>query len=258
MLKSETVHLSGNSPNRRGSSSWSGLRSISGRPILCKGRSARAVGDDGECSRFPSLANLRFFVILTRSLDPTLLISNIGQDHRISLRYDLERAVPLASTGVGRRNDRVLRFLAEVVFQDSRAREFGIVVGILHLVTDLDKLIIERFETFADSISYGFGDLLLDQTRGERSECLVKKIVLAVTNGELERVDFDFNALDFEDIAAHLSSRSVQSLGMELDESSDSTTAKEDVRKTSIFDLGEPALLTVVESNITHVGLHLR
>jgi hypothetical protein len=84
----------------------------------------------------------------------------------------------------------VLQHLASTLaFGDFSAR---------HTVPDPYKLSVDVLHAGGDSTTNGLLDLFLDEASSERPESLVQKVVLRVSDGESESIDFHDNALDFE------------------------------------------------------------
>jgi hypothetical protein len=75
--------------------------------------------------------------------------------------------------------------------------------------------------------------------------------VLRVPNGEFQGVDFDVDLLDLEERPG------VVLGGYEVYGDVNSFTTNDNVCETRILEF-EPRLLLEVESNVAHVGLHLR
>lgn len=69
----------------------------------------------------------------------------------------------------------------------------------IHAVSDADKLSVDVLHTCGNGILDCLLNLLLDEAGDERLERLVEEVVLRVSNGELESVNFDVDVLDFED-----------------------------------------------------------
>jgi hypothetical protein len=67
-----------------------------------------------------------------------------------------------------------------------------------HAVPDSDELSVDVLHAGGDRAANGLLDLFLDEARSERLESLVQKVVLRVSDGEFESIDFDDDALHFE------------------------------------------------------------
>jgi hypothetical protein len=93
--------------------------------------------------------------------------------------------------------------------------------------------------------------LLLDQTGGERLECLVEEVVLRVADRELQRVDLDGDILNVVNRRLVLASR------LDVDLDGETFASEEDVGETRIADLGNTGLLVIVERDVTHVTLNV-
>jgi hypothetical protein len=90
---------------------------------------------------------------------------------------------------------------------------------------------ISPFESSADTILNGLGNLTLDEASGKRAESLVEDIVARVADRELESINLDVYILDTEQ--ALLRRLGVVDNG---DGGGDTTSTEEDVSKTGVFD----------------------
>lgn len=140
----------------------------------------------------------------------------------------------------------------------------------MHLVTNADELSIDVLQTGLDGVSDGLLDLLLDQTSSQWVESLVEKVVLGVTNVELEGVDLDLDIIDLEDGGVVLAGRDKSSGSLDKTSSThclsmmttadtygQATSTKKDIGDTTVAQLGDTTLLLEVEHDITHVSLDL-
>ena len=112
-------------------------------------------------------------------------------------------------------------------------------------------MLVDVLEASGDRVGDGLGDLLLHETSRKRAKGLVQQIVLAVTDGELERIDRNVHILDVEHAAAIPICRG------QVDLNRQTLSPKEDVSETGIAELGEPVLLLEVERDVLHVSLDL-
>lgn len=80
-------------------------------------------------------------------------------------------------------------FASTLAFGDLSAR---------HAVPDSHKLSVDVLHAGGDRTAHSLLDLFLDEASSERPESLVQKVVLRVSDGEFESIDFHDNALDFE------------------------------------------------------------
>jgi hypothetical protein len=99
---------------------------------------------------------------------------------------------------------------------------------------NLTEFAIGPFESRADSIFHGIGNLSLDQAGGKRTEGLVKKVVTTITNGKLEGINLDVDGLDTEETALGLLGG-----GLVVDDGDgggDTASAKEDICETRVFE----------------------
>lgn len=136
------------------------------------------------------------------------------------------------------------------VSEDLSARRLVAILRLRHTITNTDELSINVFETGADSVLNSLLDLLLDETSGEGADGLVKKLVLRVTDRELEGINLDIDILDVEDGGLVLLS------GGEVDGGGETLSTEDDIGETLIGDL-DTATVLVVEGNIAHIGLDL-
>jgi hypothetical protein len=89
------------------------------------------------------------------------------------------------------------------------------------------------------------------------SSCCQRQKHTHVSNGKLEGINLDLDALDLEDAAAHFGAPGIHTLTMYLDEDGDALSTEEDVCEAGILDFSESSLATEVEGNVAHVGLDL-
>lgn len=68
----------------------------------------------------------------------------------------------------------------------------------VHPLSNANKLSINVLQPSRQRVLQRLLDLPLHEARREGLEGLVQKVMLRVPNGELERVDFDVDRLDFE------------------------------------------------------------
>ena len=126
----------------------------------------------------PSLTLVRRSFTLSLLVDPSSLMSGIGDQYRIPLGDKLE----LARRALGR----VLLALDLSLFALKQLLENLSACLILrglclsHAITDLHELLVNILEACADGVGDGLGNLLLDETSSKRLQGLVQQVMLGL------------------------------------------------------------------------------
>jgi len=150
--------------------------------------------DDRESIRSPLRSSRSSLSTLIGAVDQASRMTLVGEEKRIALRDDLEVRISLALDAAGSISLRL-----EHISEDLSARSLIAVLSLSHTITNANELSIDVFETSTDRILNGLLDLLLDETSSERTDGLVKELVLGIADGELEGVDLDVDIFDVED-----------------------------------------------------------
>ena len=143
-------------------------------------------------------------------------------------------------------------------------------LGARHAVPDSHKLSVDVLHAGGARTAYGLLNLFLDEASSERPEGLVQKVVLRVSDGEFESIDFHDDALDFEHGSFILVGRDEVDGSLQPPSSistfsthrrrrkahSKTFPTKNDIRQARISNL-DSRLLPKVKSDIPHISLHL-
>ena len=85
------------------------------------------------------------------------------------------------------------------LLQRSSAASIVATIRLAHAIPHANELSVNIFQASRDGITERLLNLFLYQTHSKRTERIVQRVVLAVSDGELERVHLDVDVLDFED-----------------------------------------------------------
>lgn len=191
---------------------------------------------DLECSLGPALLGLTFVKVSNDTV-----VGVCDELEGTSLLVGLLRSVlcPVLLLGVH-------------VLQRLCSRSFIRLLGILHSVSDFSELFVQTFKSGSQSGVNSSLNGVLDDTRGGGLDELIEKIVVRVSDGELQGVDVNVNILDTEHTVSSVLN------GLQVDNDADTLSANDDIGQTAVLDLGPSRLSSESELDISEIGLDLR
>lgn len=228
------------------------LSALSDRVVLTSGGWVLLV-EQAKDGRTPVLTVVSSFSDLERLLGPAFLgltFVEVSNNTVVGVGDELEGTSLLV--GLLGCVLRPVLLLGVHVLQRLCSRSFVRLLGILHSVSDFSELFIQTLEGSSQSGVDSSLDGVLDDTGGSGLDELVEKVVVRVSDRELQGVNVDINVLDTE----HAVSSVLNSL--QVDDDADTLSANDDIGQTAVLDLGPSRLSSESKLDVSEIGLDLR